>query len=124
MVPLVPAGRVQVYDSHWHFLCGWNVEAHGGEFKVAATTDGKVEVFTARGNYHYSFTENGELISASTAAEPYAALPSGGQSVVVPTSPILWVFSSPFISMGVAVLGMIGLRLGKKLARAPSDAST
>ena len=124
LVPLVPEGRVQVYDPHWHFLCGWNVEALGGEFTVAATTDGTVEVFTARGNHRYSFTENGDLVSASTAAESYQALPSGGQSVIVPTSPILWVFSSPFISMGVVVLGLIGLRFAKKLVRASSDANT
>jgi len=123
VVPLVTAGRVQVYDAHWHFLCGWNVEALGGEFTVAATTDGTVEVFTARGNHRFSFTENGDLISASTAAESYDALPSGGQSVVVPTSPLLWAFSSPLISLGVMVLGLIGLRVAKKLIRGPSHAS-
>lgn len=124
LVPLVSEGRVQVYDSHWHFLCGWNVEALGGEFTVAATKEGTVEVFTARGKHRYSFTKNGDLISASTAAESYDALPDGGQSVVVPTSPILWVFSSPFISMGVVVLGLIGLRIARKLVRAHSDAGT
>ena len=124
VVPLVPEGRVQIYNSHWHFLCGWNVEALGGDFKVAATPDGTVEVFTARGNYRYSFNENGDLISASTLTKSYDALPKGDQSVVVPTSPILWVFSHPFISWAVAVLGFIGLGLAKKFARTPSDART
>jgi hypothetical protein len=34
IVPLVPSGRVQLYDSQWHFIRGWNVDAGGGDFKV------------------------------------------------------------------------------------------
>ena len=104
VVPLVPEGRVQVYDSHWLFLRGWNVDALGGDFRVTPTPRSTIEVFTARGARHFSFTENGDLISDASMSESFDALPNKGQSVVVPTSPILWVFSSPAISWGVGVL--------------------
>jgi hypothetical protein len=35
--------------------------------------------------------------------------------VVVPTSPLLWVFSSPFLSWGLAVIGFVGLAILKKI---------
>lgn len=124
VVPLVPEGRVQIYDSHWHFLRGWNVDALGGDFKVAPTPKGTVEVFTARGELHYSFTENGDLISAGSASEPFDSLPKNGQSIVVPTSPMLWVLSSPAISWGVGILGFAGLALVKKFAHRPSEPSS
>src|ERR1700746_137699 len=34
IVPLVPPGRVQLYDHEWKFLRGWNVNASGGAFTV------------------------------------------------------------------------------------------
>jgi hypothetical protein len=40
--------------------------------------------------------------------------------VVVPTAPLFWVFSTPFLSLGVAVIGSIGLAILKKIVdRAP-----
>jgi hypothetical protein len=117
IVPLVPSGRVQLYDSQWHFIRGWNVDAGGGDFKVQYSPDGVIEVFTARGEHHYSFTEDGHLIS-STRILPnsLSSLPKG-QSVVVPTSPLLWVFSSPFLSWGVMVIGFVGMAILKKIGR-------
>ena len=34
VVPHTPSGRVQIYDSNWKFLWGWNVEAGAGTFKL------------------------------------------------------------------------------------------
>jgi hypothetical protein len=60
IVPLMPPGRVQIYDSQWHFIRGWNVDASGGDFKVRCSPDGLIEVFTARGQRHYSFSQDGQ----------------------------------------------------------------
>ncbi len=115
IVPLIPSGRVQLYDAQWHFIRGWNVDAAGDEFKAQCSPDGKIEVFTARGEHHYSFTEDGYLIaSTTTLPEDFSALPQG-QAVVVPTSPLLWVFSSPFLSCGVAVIGFVGIVILRKI---------
>jgi hypothetical protein len=115
IVPLVPSGRVQLYDSQWHFIRGWNVDAGGGDFKVQYSPDGVIEVFTARGEHHYSFSEDGRLIASTTILpESFSSLPKG-QSVVVPTPPLLWVFSSPFLSWGVAVIGFVGMAILKKI---------
>jgi hypothetical protein len=120
IVPLVPSGRVQLYDAQWHFIRGWNVDAAGGDFKVEYSPDALIEVFTARGNHHYSFTGEGRLIvPARILPETFASLPRG-DSVVVPTSPLLWVFSSPFLSWGVAVIGFIGLAALKKIDVKPA----
>ena len=113
IVPLMPSGRLQIYDAKWHFIRGWNVDAGGGNFKVGLSPDGVIEVFTARGEHHYSFTQGGQLISSETFAEPYSSLPEG-ESVVIPTSPLLWVFSSPFLSWGVALVGFVGVAILKK----------
>ncbi len=117
IVPLVPSGRVQLYDSQWHFMRGWNVDAGGGDFKVECSPDGLIEVYTARGQHHYSFSEDGHLIASTTILpEVFSALPKG-QSVVVPTSPLLWAFSSQFLSWGVMVIGFVGMAILKKIGR-------
>jgi hypothetical protein len=115
IVPLVPSGRVQLYDPQWHFIRGWNVDAGGGDFKVQYSPDGLIEVFTARGARHYSFTEDGHLVApARILPETFSSLPRG-ETVVVPTPPLLWIFSSPFLSMGAVVIGSIGLASLKKI---------
>jgi len=100
VVPLVPAGRIQLYDSQWRFLRGWQVDALAGDFQVESRPNRTIEVFTARGRHHYYFAESGGLISSQTLSSDteYYSLHSEGISAVVPTSPLLWVFSSPFIS--------------------------
>jgi hypothetical protein len=113
IVPLVPSGRLQIYDSQWHFIRGWNVDASGGDFKAQCSSDGVIEIFTARGGRHYSFTEDGHLISSETFAEPFSSLPIESQSVVVPTSPLLWIFSSPFLSWAVVAAGLLGFAVTK-----------
>jgi hypothetical protein len=39
-----------------------------------------------------------------------------GEWTVVPTSPLLWVFSSPFLSWGLAAVGGIGLIAVRRIA--------
>src|ERR1700722_6128247 len=119
IVPLTPSGRLQIYDSHWYFIRGWNVDAGGGEFKVQCSANDEVEVLTARGEHHYSFTQDVRLLSSEGLSQPFASLPNEGQSVVVPTSPLLWIFSSPFLSWGVAVVGFVGLAVLKKMGHRP-----
>jgi hypothetical protein len=121
VVPLVPQGRVQIYDSKWHFLRGWNVDALGGSFKVAPTAEGTINVFAARGKRRFTFSEDGVLISAATMSEQFDSLSNEGQTVIVPTAPLLWVFSSPAISWGVGAIGFIGLVLVKKFAHGMKD---
>jgi hypothetical protein len=116
VVPLEAEGRVQLYDSNWHFLRGWNVDALGGNFKVSPTLEGNIEVFTARGEHQYSFTENGDLLSTAGLSASVWSFLEDGQTVIVPTSPLLWAFSSPAISWGIGVLGFIGLGLVTKFA--------
>jgi hypothetical protein len=118
IVPLVPAGRVQIYDSQWHFIRGWNVDAKGGDFRVKYSSSGVIEIFTARGDHHYSFTSDGQLISSITTSQPYPSS-AYGQSLVVPTSPLLWVFSSPFLSWLAVVIGLIGMAIVRKLTGRP-----
>lgn len=114
-MPLKPSGRLQIYDSQWHFIRGWNVDAGGGDFRVQCSSDGLVEVFTARGERQYSFTEEAHLVATTRILpETFASLPAG-DSVVVPTPPLLWVSSSPFLSWGLAVIGFVGLAILKKI---------
>ena len=115
IVPLVPSGRLQIYDSQWHFIRGWNVDAGGGDFKVQCSSNAAIEIFTARSRNHYSFTQEGHLVSMEKSSEPFSSAPDEGQYVMVPTAPLLWVFSSPFLSWGVAFVGFAGLAILKKI---------
>lgn len=108
VVPLWSCGRVQIYDPQWRFICGWNVDAWGGNFRVRCSTNGEVEVFTVRDEHHYSFTERGELISSERLEVPWLSLPKG-RAVLVPTPLLLWIFSSPIISAAVMLIGFAGL---------------
>src|SRR5579862_9685358 len=60
VVPLWACGRVQVYDSQWHFIRGWNVDSWGGVFEIQCPPDGAIEVLTARGDRKYRFNEEGQ----------------------------------------------------------------
>jgi len=122
IVPLIPSGRVQIYDAQWHFIRGWHVDAEGGDFRVESSPSATVEVFTARGEHHYSFSEDGHLISAGILPGSYSSVPNG-QSIVVPTSPLLWVFSSPFLSWGVALIGFVGIAIMKKISHKPQGSA-
>jgi hypothetical protein len=73
-----------------------------------------IEVYTGRGNHHYAYKESGQLVSSMTYSQGLSWPPEDGTYIVVPTSPIGWFFSSPFISWSVGVLGFIGLALENK----------
>jgi hypothetical protein len=117
IVPLVPSGRVQLYDPHWQFIRGWNVAAEGGDFKTQHSPNDLIEVFTARGEHHYSFDEYGHLIASMRVPPEYFSSLPKSESVVVPTSLFLWPFSSPFLSWGVTVIGFVGLSILRKIGR-------
>jgi hypothetical protein len=122
VVPLVPVGRIQTYDADWHFLRGWNPDARGGSFRIVTPPTGTIEVYTGRGQQHLSYTESGELRSSSAASDTETGAPSlseGGPFIIVPTSPLLWPFSSPFISWALAALGGIVLAIVRRFGRAP-----
>ncbi|MGA7848810.1 MAG: hypothetical protein WCA13_06850 [Terriglobales bacterium] len=114
IVPLWPSGRIQVYDSQWRFVCGWNVDAWGGYFIVQCSPSGVIEVFTLRDDRHYSFTQEGHLISSERFSLPMLP-PQKGRSAVVPTPPLLWIFSSPILSGALALIGFVGLMALNKI---------
>jgi hypothetical protein len=89
----------------------------GGDFKIRVTSSRAVEVLTARGEHHYTFNQDGNLISSTALSESYYSLPNTGLPRVVPTTFFLWPFSSPFISVAVGTIGFLGLALFRKFAR-------
>jgi hypothetical protein len=120
VVPLDFCGRVQVYDSRWKFLRGWNIQAHGGVFSVRTSPAGTISVYTARGRHQYAYSPAGDLLSSETYS---GALPArDGRAVIVPTHPLLWVFSGAFASLITAMIGMVGgglMRSRRKRAARP-----
>jgi hypothetical protein len=108
IVPLWPAGRIQIYDSQWRFLCGWNVDAWGVPFEVDYSSAGEVEVLRILDRWIDSYTMDGRYIVSRRSEEPGPDLPKG-KSVVVPTRLWLWIFSSPIMASAVAVVGFAGL---------------
>jgi hypothetical protein len=120
LVPLEPSGRVQVYGSDWRYLRGWQVAAEGGPFKIVASQPEKIEVYTLRGTHHFTYGEAGQLLAVETYTQPYDSLLNAGRSQIVPTFPLLWPFSSPFLSVGLVVIGLLGLRLSKSLRNRPA----
>ena len=124
LVPHTPSGRVQVYDSDWTFIRGWHVDAGGGTFKLVASEDNRIEVITARGDWHYVFSSEGQLLSKRTYSPAmYSSFPDEGASFFVPTAPWLWVFSHPFIAWGVAMIGMLMLGVTDKIGKKRTTSS-
>lgn len=106
VVPLWPCGRVQIYDSGWRFIRGWNVDAWGGVFEVQCSKDGTIEVLTSRGDRNYRYTEEGQLLSSERLSEPIPLWTTNGRSVMVPTRWWLWIFSSPILSGATGVISL------------------
>ena len=122
LVPLVPVGRLQIYDSSWHFLRGWQVDDNGGSFTVDYSPDNEIFVSTSRVKHRfgsvdearrYVFTENGKLISELSPNSSGVA--AEGEYTSVPTWRLLWIFSSLYLSGGFALIGMLGLWAAEKL---------
>src|ERR1700680_4673212 len=120
VVPLEPAGRVQVYGPDWQYLRGWQVAAEGGPFKIVISQPEKIEVYTLRESRHFTYSEAGELLASETYTQPYDSMLNGEPWRVVPTFPLLWPFSSPFLSVGLVTIGGVGLRLSKWLRNRPT----
>jgi WD40 repeat protein len=132
LVPVVPAGRLQVYDSNWHFLRGWQVDANGGSFTVDYSPDNEIVVSTSRvrhrfGNTEsgrrYAFTETGKLISEMSLPISFVVAESG-EYISVPTWRLLWIFSSPFLCWGFIALGSVGLWAADKLRGSKPETNT
>jgi len=118
VVPHTPSGRIQVYDANWSFLTDWHVDAEGGTFKLLAPAGGRIDAITARGQWHYVFDMDGRLISKNSyQPKSYSSFPDEGESLVVPTSPWLWAFSSPGISWAVGATGMVILAVVQKAGK-------
>ena len=107
VVPLTNVGRVQIYDPGWHFIRGWQVSSRN--FRVECTPQGIIDVFSLDGLPISSFTEDGERISGDRSGRSAADYLSGSTpESTVPTSPVLWVFSSPFLCWFLAAIGGFG----------------
>lgn len=101
-------GRVQVYDSYWHFLRGWTVPA---VLRLRLLGNGNLEALT-KGEKGFVFDTSGNLISKHAYetrefVDLENSLPHTG-SVLVPTPRLLYIFSSPFLSWLVFGLGFLG----------------
>ena len=101
-------GRIQVYDPGWRFLTGWPA---GTALKLRLLEDGTVEAF-AKGLKGFVFDFQGKLITQRVyGVREMVDLENSsprGERVFVPTSPSLYIFSSPFFSGLVAGVGMMG----------------
>jgi hypothetical protein len=110
VVGLEPSGRIQIYDPERRFLRGWQVNAEGGDFTIVVSDSGLLSVYTQRGHHLYVYTGTGELISSSSYAGDFSSI-SSGRSMALPTSLLLWPFSSPFGCWGLSVLGAVCMKV-------------
>ena len=131
LVPLVPVGRLQIYDSSWRFLRGWQVDNNGGSFTVDYSPDNEIFVSTSRVQHRYGsvdearryvFTENGKLISELIPNSSGVA--ESGEYMSVPTCRLLWIFSSPFLCWGFIAIGTVGLWAADKLHGTKPETNT
>ena len=98
VVPVVLAGKkIQVYTPDWRFLRAWFVPAGGGgRFHLQLAPGSRIEVITRRDTMRYLYDPNGSLISAqSYAPRAFGDFPGSSETVRVPTSCWLWMFTSP-----------------------------
>lgn len=94
------------------------MDAGGGTFKLLPASGDRIEVITARGDWRYTYTLGGDLITRlSYSPASYSSFPDQGERRLIPTRPWLWVFSSPFISWAVGALGMVVLIVLERKAK-------
>ena len=94
------------YWCSWSFVTGWHIDANGGIFKLLTPTDSRIDVVTARGDWHYVFDTEGRLISKqSYLPKSYGSFPDKGEATFVPTPPWLLGFSQPIFSWIAAAIG-------------------
>jgi hypothetical protein len=109
VVPEISPGRVQVYDSNWHFLRGWQVKSFGKKFRIACNSAGTIGVFTAQGTF---FTENGLQTADFFREEDVSdtsGSTSGTKSLLVPTRLWLMPLADPVAAWTLAAFGGLGL---------------
>ncbi len=118
VVPHTSSGRIQIYDTDLKFLRGWNVDAHGGTYKISISKENLINVYTARGNWHYLFNLQGDIISKEKyVSGSYSSFPDSNLSLNIPTNIFLLVFSHPFISWFFAVIGIATLIILDKIKK-------
>lgn len=105
VVPIVPAGRIQIYDSRWHFMRGWQIDAQGGDFKVAVRAPDLIDVFTMRGDTHFVFKTDGTLVSESV--DTVGIVNSKTVDRFVPGQPLLFPLSDPAYCWGIGAMGLL-----------------
>jgi hypothetical protein len=107
VVPVESASRIQVYDSDWSFLHGWQADTGGGMIAVRDAGGGKIAVLVERGDALDVFDPEGELISSSPLAADEPRPLQGGQGTrPLMTKPYLFPLWDPFIAWLLAALGM------------------
>ena len=132
LVPVVPASRLQIYDSNWHFLRGWQVDASGLSFTVDYSPDNEILVFTSRVRHRFgdtesgrrfAFTETGKLISEMSLPDSFVVAESG-EYMTVPTWRLLLIFSRPSLCWGFFAMGAVGLWAADKLHGSKPETNT
>ncbi|MES2983343.1 MAG: hypothetical protein V4727_13605 [Verrucomicrobiota bacterium] len=113
-----PSARVQVYDVEQVFVRGWSVAASGGGFKGKLLSDGRVEIWTARGQKKFVYTLDGSLIeqgsySPKTFADIEIQVEKGKLPIFLP----FWIFANPAIAWGVGFCGMLILLVCNKFLK-------
>lgn len=110
IIPHSASGRIQLYDNNLKFVKGWHVDAHGGTFKIHLSKDNNLNVYTARGQWHYIFDLDGSLISKEKyTPETYDDFSGGTLNLSIPIAPWLIPFSHPFFSWCFIAAGIIVL---------------
>ena len=121
IVPHDSSGRIQIYNSDWKFIRGWNVPASGGAFKLISfdPETQQLEVVTARGNHEYIYNMNGELWSEEIyLPDTYDSFPNTGISVWVPTYFWLLPLTHPFLAIATAAIaGLARKKLNKNKSK-------
>jgi hypothetical protein len=117
VVPHQFSGRVQVYDSEWQFLRGWNVDASLGAFKLQALDEKSFDVITARLRTVYTHSINGELIYAGgySVGKTYLSFTGSSDSRWIQTTLLLLVFTNFFVALLVTALGIVIGGLAERL---------
>jgi hypothetical protein len=98
---------------------GWFVEAGSGDFRIKPTTDGHVEVHTARGHSRLVYSYEGPLISRTPEyADAFERIEPGSElQMTIPFNWLLWPLISPAWAWLTGVLGSIGVGLVGKCPR-------
>jgi hypothetical protein len=109
-VPLCHIGRVQIYSADLHFLYGWQVEAGSGVFTLLSAREGRLEIYTPRGQHHYVFTPGGNLLSSRVfdfKTEKYPSRDPDAVSLTIPSPWWTYPLRGPFYSWIMAVIGLV-----------------